>query len=110
MDFILLTLVIISVVANFFISKYFINRIFKLFSAYRSETLKFSETQKQNTEKLVALLNKLFVTSETPPEPNDIGKVNVDEIAFSEENPINLPKDLKFEVEGGDTSIPAGYS
>lgn len=112
MDYILLALIVISIGVNFFISKYFVNKIFKLFSSYRSETLKFSETQKLNSEKLVGLLNRLFVSSETQvkPEPNDIGKTNPDEINFTEENPITLPKDLKFEVEGGDTSIPAGYS
>jgi hypothetical protein len=35
---------------------------------------------------------------------------NADTIEFSEYNPLELPKDIKFEVEGGDTAIPPGYA
>ena len=116
MEYILLAGIIISLVINFFISKYFANRISlsqsKLLSEYRKEMLSFTLTQKNNTEKLVELLNRLFLTSEpqqSKPEPNEVSKVNKDEIDFTEQNPINLPADIKFEVEGGDTFIPPGY-
>ena len=73
--------------------------------------LKFSEIQRVNSVKLVELLNRLFITSpkEVKPEPNDIGKIPEEGIEFTEENPINLPSDVKFEVEGGDSFIPPGY-
>ena len=119
MDYILFALIItgtiIATVANFFISKYFSNKNFlnqlKLLENYRKELLGFSITQKQNTEKLIELLNRLFVTSDNQvkPEPNEVSVVNKDEIEFTEQNPINLPNDVKFEVEGGDSFIPPGY-
>lgn len=110
-DYILILLVILSAVANYFMGRYFTHKISKLFSTYRSETLKFSATQKENTEKLANLLNRLFITSEPKikSEPNEVSKISPDEIEFAEENFMKLPNDLKFEVEGGDTSIPPGY-
>lgn len=113
MNYILAALIVIGIIANYLMGRYFVNKISKLFSSYRSEMLKFSEVQRINSAKLVELLNKLFVTSEqvqVKQEPNDIGKVDVDEIEFAEENPITLPKDIKFEVEGGDSFIPPGYT
>ena len=116
MEYLLLGVVIIvsvtiSTLINFYISKKHILKVSKLFSSYRTEMFRFSETQKQNTEKLVELLNKLFVSSDTQvkPEANEVTQVNKDEIEFTEQNPINLPNDVKFEVEGGDNFIPPGY-
>ena len=86
MEYILLGAIILGTVAitiaNYFISKHFTSQISKLFASYRTETFKYSETQRQNTEKLVTLLNKLFVTSERSekPSPNDVTKVNKYEI------------------------------
>ena len=43
-------------------------------------------------------------------DPNAITEEINTDIEFSEDNPIELPKDVKFEVEGGDTIIPPGYN
>lgn len=41
---------------------------------------------------------------------NKIAEDEEDSIEFSEYNPLTLPNDIKFEIEGGDTAIPPGYS
>mgnify|MGYP001578592264 CR=1 FL=1 len=116
MDYILLALIIIGTITNFFFSKYFANKISsnqsKLLESYRKELLTFSITQKQNSEKLVGLLNRLFVSTDTvdKPTPNTVAESDPDEIEFAEENFMSLPKDVKFEVEGGDSSIPPGFT
>ena len=115
-DYILILLVILSTVVNYFMGRYFANKISsnqsKLLENYRKELLTFSLTQKQNSEKLVNLLNKLFISTEIAdkPTPNTVTKSDPDEIEFTEENFMNLPKDVKFEVEGGDSSIPPGFT
>src|SRR3990167_3649482 len=92
MEYILLASIITGTIVNFFISKYFSQKISsnqsKLLENYRKELLTFSITQK----------------------PNSVTESDPDEIQFTEENFMNLPKDVKFEVEGGDSSIPPGYS
>lgn len=43
-------------------------------------------------------------------EPNEISQVDTETIEFSEENPMELPKNVKFDVEGGqDSFVPPGY-
>lgn len=42
-------------------------------------------------------------------EKNNIPEANPDEMEFSEDNPMNLPEDIKFEVEGGETFAPPEY-
>ena len=46
----------------------------------------------------------------TPGEANKVDDGEKDMIEFSENTPFELPKDIKFEIEGGDTAIPPGYS
>lgn len=44
-----------------------------------------------------------------PPLPNEVSQINRDEIEFDENVPFEIPKDVKFEVEGGDSHIPPGF-
>lgn len=67
----------------------------------------YAKIQKDNTEKLIGILEKTFVPDPKPVK-NDIDTKD-ETIEFSESNPIDLSKDLKFEVEGGDSQIPSGY-
>ena len=116
MDYILLVGIILGniaiIVFSYFSNKHSTAEAAKLFAQYRIETFKFSETQKQNTETLVNLLNKLFVSPENQvkSEPNEVTKASIAEFEFSEQNPLKLPKDVKFEVEGGESFIPPGYT
>ena len=43
-------------------------------------------------------------------EKNEIPEQNPDEIEFSEDNPLNIPSDVKFEIEGGESFAPPGFS
>ena len=52
-------------------------------------------------------IDSIFVIDK--PSPNDATKADDTSIEFSETNPLNLPADLKIEVEGGDTTTPPGF-
>ncbi len=41
--------------------------------------------------------------------PNQVIPDNSDTVAFDENHPLDLPKNVKFEVEGGDTVTPPGF-
>lgn len=43
-------------------------------------------------------------------EKNQIPEQDPNEIEFSEDNPMSLPKNIKIEIEGGDSIAPPGYS
>lgn len=45
-----------------------------------------------------------------PASPNEIQDTNKNLFEFNEDTPFSIPKDIKFEVEGGDTAIPPGYN
>lgn len=40
---------------------------------------------------------------------NDIMKPDTSGIEFSEESPMTISKDVKFDLEGGDGAIPPGF-
>lgn len=52
-------------------------------------------------------IDKIF-TIDVPSE-NEATKSVANDIEISEDNPIGLPKDVKFQIEGGDTQTPPGY-
>lgn len=67
--------------------------------------------EKQNAD-LIRLLQTVFIT---PPntvsnEPNEAVKTQNDGVDFSEQEPLDLPSDVKFEIEGGDANVPPGYT
>lgn len=44
-----------------------------------------------------------------PSAPNQVLKEDPDVIEFSEESPLNIPSDVKLEIEGGDSVVPPGF-
>ncbi len=68
----------------------------------------YAKVQKENTQKLIDILQQSFIPTPKPVK-NDIDTKD-DTIEFSENNPIDLGKDVKFDVEGGDTQTPPGYN
>jgi hypothetical protein len=43
-------------------------------------------------------------------EKNQIGEKDSDEVEFSEDNPLSLPSNVKYEIEGGETIAPPGFT
>ena len=43
------------------------------------------------------------------PTENEASKPVPNDVELSENNPLSLPKDVKFSVEGGDTQVPPGF-
>ena len=44
------------------------------------------------------------------PSPNTVSEEETNEMEFSEQVPFEIPKDIKFEVEGGDTQVPPEFA
>ena len=55
------------------------------------------------------LMELTGVNSKAPNAPNKITRAKEEEIEFTEDNPLDLPKDVKFEIEGGDAILPQNY-
>ena len=49
------------------------------------------------------------VTPQVVSSPNNISEGNPNEVELNENTPFVIPPYIKFEIEGGDTSIPPGY-
>lgn len=66
--------------------------------------------QNEEAVKLIKDLTKQPSIEPSPRSaPNTITKADENVIAFEEGNPLDLPKNIKFQVEGGDTFVPYGY-
>ena len=44
------------------------------------------------------------------PIPNTVMKEDTDGIVFDENVPFDIPNDVKFEVEGGDSQVPPSFT
>lgn len=68
---------------------------------------------KQNQE-IVSILKELKENNVAPGRqihsPNRLEKADPNITFFDENNPLSIPKNVKFEVEGGDNLEPAGYT
>jgi len=80
------------------------------FSKYIQQVNYHSQIQKQNTEKLIKIMDGAFVQPKVQNTPNQAVKIDTSSVEFSENTPLELNTDVKFEVEGGDAGIPPGYS
>ena len=114
MEYILLLLLILGFGVSIFLQQYFFrkfqSKVFKDIKDTADKVSVYHNIQSQNTLKLTNLLQKIFVTASDEKIPNEVTKNNTEEIEFSEQNMFTLPKDLKFEVEGGDSNIPLGHT
>ena len=103
----------VSIFIQRFIFKKFESQVLKSIKETSDKISVYHNIQSQNTVKSTDLLQKIFVTTADekldPRAPNEVTKSNSDEIEFSEQNMFTLPKDLKFEIEGGDSNIPTGF-
>lgn len=113
MEFLVLITIGLATLINAYIIYYFSSKIIKVIKkelrTYSQEVSFYSKIQKQNTEKLISLLDKTFIPT-VESSPNEASKEDVDEIEFSEITPFDIPKELKLEMEGGDSTIPPGYT
>ena len=111
MEVLLLIVLVVGFVGNFFFMRYFFKRISDKLTFLSSETTsEIPSTPYSPTEMDVRRLFKLPKETQTDkPLPNQIGE-NEEMIDVNEQTFTNLPKDVKFEVEGGDTQTPPGFT
>lgn len=93
---------------SFFMLRFFAAQIFNKIKALDGEIKRSNAVTLANMNKMNSVFNKMFIFPDSP-SPNEATKVNKDEVEFSENDPINLPPDVKIELEGGDSHIPPGY-
>ena len=112
MEYILSALLILGFIITTYLQRYFFKKLNSKALDNKEISDKISayhNIQSQNTVKLTNLLQKIFVTTSDEKIPNEVTKNNTQEIEFSEQNMFTLPKDLKFEIEGGDSNLPLGF-
>ena len=113
MEYILSALLILGFIISVYLQQYFFkklkSKVFKDNKEISDKISAYHNIQSQNTVKLTNLLQKIFVTTSDEKIPNEVTKSNTEEIEFSEQNMFTLPKDLKFEIEGGDGNLPLGF-
>lgn len=118
MDLIIVNLIVIALVGLFLCGYFFVYRplvALKRTIVSYSDILAEYRTHIKATEKALGSVEKridaIFVVE--PPAsstPNQVTKTVDMGVEFSEDNPLDLPKELKFEIEGGDTAIPPQYA
>lgn len=65
------------------------------------------ENAESSLDKVHKRIDQIF-TVDIPAE-NEASKPVPNDVDISEDNPLNLSKDIKFQIEGGDTQVPPGY-
>lgn len=107
MDYLIFISVLLATGAIIFLNWYFARQTQDKMKQTSEEIKSYARIQKENTEKLISILDKTFVPLPKPTKNNI--ETKDDSIEFSENNPLELKKDIKFQVEGGDSIIPPGY-
>ena len=86
------------------------------FSAYLYTRLLKIMRELSSIKKLVIehdnSMTRKFVVNAAPtetPAPNEATNIEEDVVPLDEQHPWSIPKDVKLEVEGGDTLAPPGY-
>ena len=110
MEILLLVSVIGSFVAQVFLTRSLLAQLSSKLTALNDRTIRL-ETLLRN---VCNRLDQPRVNVSKKPLIFEKNTITDDEdqstIEFSEHNPLDLPSDVKFEIEGGDTAIPSGYS
>ena len=113
MDILLLNVIVLItcgiLVAGYLLIYRPLNTLLKKSIMLEKEVVRLSDILTLNakhTSVLKQRIDAIFVTEKDPPSPNTATKVDEDTIELTEENPLDLPKGVKLQVEGGDTVTP----
>lgn len=111
MEVLLLIIILLSLVTNVLVMRFFFKRLSDkiLFILKDSE-----ETAIPSTNSSMPRFSLPMMARQTPIDSPLATKNEIEndenEIEFNEQNFSNLPKDVRFEIEGGDAQIPPGFS
>lgn len=115
MEEVLFLAFLLSVILNFFVCRHFAKQIVEKLSDLPSNTnFPQEETSiptpnpkigfRNNPEFLAGYSDRVF----SKPEPNQVSETEND-IEFDENIPMEVPPDVRIEVEGGDSNVPPGF-
>ncbi len=111
MEAILLLALVAGFDANVFFMRYFFKRISDKLTFLSSGSSEIPSAPAQHNPQGTidpASLFKKPLSLYDNPSPNQVGE-DESAIELSEQNLSALPKDVKFEVEGGDAHLPPGF-
>lgn len=109
MELLLLIVLIIGFSATILFMRSFIKQLSDKVAFFASdESSAEVPTQAQNSLPFPPLATNTSKPLFDKPSPNQVGE-DESAIELSEQNLSALPKDVKFEVEGGDMHLPPGF-
>lgn len=106
----LIVFTIVNSAITFLICRYFFASIDKKNGETTTVMNGFSNAYKNlfsEVKKLHDRIDGIFVVDK--PSPNEATQAAPEDDQLNENSIVNVPKDLKFEVEGGDSQVPPGY-
>ena len=91
-----MNIILLLIVAGFSLLSFFVYKLRQEFSLVN------------NSLKSIHLrIDKIFTID--APEPNEAVKVNTNEVDLAETDSFQIPKDVKLDIEGGDSNTPPGF-
>lgn len=116
MELLLLVVVLSGFIVNVLVTRHLLSQIAEKIQFTQGESPTASSAYTTSLPPLMksSTYNPLMKNSGTgvyadKPVKNDVMEQDLNDIEFSEQSFATLPKDLKFEVEGGDSATPPGF-
>ncbi len=102
----LAVLIVVSFVGQVFVTRHFIKKLSQ--KVLPSPEIPSTPTASRNSTQFVSPTLPSPLEYADKPEKNHVTEENLNEVDYTDG--MALPKDVKVEVEGGDTQVPPGYA
>lgn len=109
MEILIIAFIIASFIGQVLIFRYFFKQMVRKITVSTTEIPKNEKVSQENTvitakTTIPQPSNGLFVDK---PAKNQVSEEDTNEVDYNEN--VFVPKDVKVEIEGGDTQVPPGY-
>jgi len=104
---IVIVLLIVNCLASFYVLKQHTQKIKGIIEQERLQLSKSLYILSQKQDKLQKSFDGLFTVD--PAAPNEVTQKENGETPITEDNPLNISKGFKIEVEGGDTAFSPDF-
>lgn len=114
----ILTLVLIGLgfLLNIFVTRYFVKSLYqKIVVLHETDNTEKSDAYTSPNpalpvDKSIPVAPKSLFSGFDKPAKNTVMDTDENEVDLNEDTPMVVPPDVKFEVEGGDSIVPPGYT
>jgi hypothetical protein len=100
----IITILLTTITLLFLFSAYIYTRILKILGELRAIKNLIAKHDDSMTKKLLVTHQPNLT-----PAPNEATIIEDESVPLDEQHPWSIPKDVKVEVEGGDTLAPPGF-